>query len=120
MPLFRKGLEICVQLAKASVAIDKTRILNSIRFGPEVAPARLNEDVPAEGDPAFAAVNVALGGMFAEVSLRAAALEGKFESAVQVFAKDKARTRARFDLPGVALASLSALATSGSVSFRVV
>ena len=110
--VLEKGHCVDIVASEASVAMDKTRILNAIC---DVDPAKLDEAVPPADHPAFAEVNAALSGLFAEVSLPAAAREKKLETALQILFNDKTRTRVRLDLPCAEISSLSLLAEAFTV-----
>ena len=104
--VFEKSRTVDIFMSEASVEMDRIRILNAISHK---SLMQLDED-PQVSDPAFAAVNAALRGLFAEVSLPAAERYGQLESALEVLAKDTKRTRLQLHFPCAALIALPPLA----------
>ena len=101
------GFRVDIFHSEASVAIDRTRILNAIC---DVPADQLDAVIPQEGHRAFKAVNAALSGLFADAALALAAQAGEMESTVEVLRRDTARRRARVDIPCATIKSLAALA----------
>ena len=101
------GFKVDTFHSEASVAIDRTRILNAIC---DVPADQLDAVIPQEGHRAFKAVNAALSGLFADAALALAARAGEMESTVEVLRRDTARRHARVDIPCATIKSLAALA----------